>query len=186
MYRRLFNPLPRLVAAVLVALVSALPLVAPSRAHFDPPGQPIRVQVRATGVAPNQDEDDGPDGNAELSITYFVNHRGHQTEKGRTVLTTDYDWDERQRKLQPVDALLYEHLECSPMNEVKVFLRLWEDDALGDADFLGAGEHTFAKPGERTVLTGGRGDQRRGRVRIEVTATPLSAEEAALAECVIG
>jgi hypothetical protein len=144
---------------------------------LDPPGPPaIQVVVEVTGVATDQDEDDGIDDNAEIEIDFIVAHAGHVGAHGTDKrLSDDYDWDTYSGAIQGVGPVeLYDHEECSPMNKITVSVVMEEDDPLDD-DELGTGSAVFTGPGETTVQTANNAGPT-GKVRIKVRTVPVENE----------
>ncbi len=116
------------VLALLLAVLATmlLPLTVNVDAHLDPPDDPaLAVNVYLRSLELLQDEDDGVDGNAELIITWLVSHEAHGSAAG-VITIDDFDWDVEQSRT--LDAYLYGHVECSPLNRVMLDVQVAEDD----------------------------------------------------------
>lgn len=115
----------RLAAILLVALMIASALH-PVKAHLDEPGNPaIRVKIYVDSITLKTDQDDGLDGNAEIIVKFTYLHEGHKG-GGGIVSIDDFNWD--YEKTRTIDKMIYDHIECSPLNEIRVSMEAIEDD----------------------------------------------------------
>ncbi|MBI4877565.1 MAG: hypothetical protein HY822_23285 [Acidobacteria bacterium] len=124
-------------ASILALLLPAGLGPVPIQAHWDPPGPPpIEVQLFLSRVVFSyaQDPTDGIDGNAELTLTVQIDHKGH----GSQVVTfsrDDFDlnyegsWSFGDPEWE--GKLVYTHQECSPRNDIAITARLMETDMTG-------------------------------------------------------
>ena len=114
-----------LAAALLVAMLSAT-MSLPVLAHLDKPGNPaIRVTVYLKSVTLKSDQDDGLDFNAEVVVLWILEHKGHDGASGILAIN-DFNWDDGDTR--DVGKKVYEHIECSPVNDIQFQVEVKEDD----------------------------------------------------------
>jgi len=117
--------------AVARALAASLALASPARAHLDPPGPPpLHVSVTLHSLTFDFDTDYGElfDNSTELKVFYSVWHEGHGYRSG--LIEDSFACDFLPCTWTPPSGteVLYTHEECTPMNELRVSIRLLDDD----------------------------------------------------------
>jgi hypothetical protein len=147
--------------AVLLGLSPAIALPRAVSAHLEEPTNPIVITLSWSNVAMSVNHDDtdtpgdlGPAGaKAEPLIEYTISHAGHGPGISDAAETT-YDFANPLNGF-PFGApaggvgavgpiIIYEHIECSPQNAIRLDVRAWETDPgpLPDT-FLGNAHHVF-------------------------------------------
>ncbi len=105
--------------------------------HLDKPDNPpIYVKVYVESVGLFESWDDWFDGNAELIVLVAVDHHYHDN-VGSVITIDDFNWD--YERIVEVDGIegkerylgkrIYQHIECSPMNDVTLSVVIKEDDS---------------------------------------------------------
>ena len=124
-----------MIVACGLLIVSVLPRAG---AHPDPPGEGHYAAVSLTSVEFSkflERPEDGPDGNAEISVDITTNHAGHALEnKVVSSNVVKLGRGDLGKLFWTPEELVYEHDECSPRAGITVGGTVWEEDVTAAED----------------------------------------------------